>query len=37
MEDGISELKTASKLAETIIIERNSKEHTQNKGYQFLH
>ena len=34
MEERISKLKTTSKLAETIIIDRNSKEHTQNKVYQ---
>ena len=34
MEDGISKLKTAPKLVETIIIDRNSKEHTKNKVNQ---
>ena len=31
MEDGISRLNTAPQLAETIMIDRHSKEHTQNK------
>ena len=34
MEDGISKLKTAPKLVETMIIDRSSKEHTKNKVYQ---
>ena len=30
-QDGISKLNTAPQLTETTIIDRNSKEHTQNK------
>ena len=33
-QDGISKLSTASQLAETKIVDRNSKEHTQNKVNQ---
>ena len=32
--DCVSKLNTASKLVQTIIIDRNSKEHIQNKVYQ---
>ena len=33
-QDAISKLNTAPQLAETIIFDRNSKEHTQNKVNQ---
>ena len=33
-QDGISKLNTDSQLAETIIIDKNSKEHTQNRVNQ---
>ena len=32
--DGISKLNTDPKLADTIVTERNSKQHTQNKVNQ---